>query len=54
VWDLVGRLLLDGYGTNIDNEIELDVSTLSSGEYLLEIQTATGESNVSRLLKYSK
>lgn len=54
VWDLVGRLLLDGYGTNIDNEIELDVSTLASGEYLLEIQTATGESNVSRLLKYSK
>lgn len=54
VWDVVGRLLMDGYGTSIDNEIELDVSSLSSGEYLLEIQTATGESNVSRLLKYNK
>lgn len=54
VWDVVGRLLMDGYGTSIDNEVELDVSSLSSGEYLLEIQTATGESNVSRLLKYSK
>lgn len=54
VWDLVGRLLMDDYGINVDNEIELDVSTLASGEYLLEIQTASGESNVSRLLKNSK
>ena len=54
VWDLVGRLLMDDNGINVDNEIELDVSTLASGEYLLEIQTASGESNVSRLLKYSK